>query len=77
MSLSHSPKIVRENLSLLLDPANTKSYPGTGTDWFDLSGNANHATLTATPTFSCGTVTWNGTTQYATITANQTSLNLF
>ena len=75
MSLSHSPKIVRENLSLLLDPANTKSYPGTGTDWFDLSGNANHATLTATPTFSGGTVTWNGTTQYATITANQTSLN--
>lgn len=75
MGLSHSPKIVTNGLVLCLDAANTKSYPGSGTTWYDLSGNGNHATLVASPVFSGGTVTFNGTTQYATITSNQTSLD--
>jgi hypothetical protein len=37
MALSHSPQIVRDGLVLYLDPANIKSYPGTGTTFFDLS----------------------------------------
>jgi hypothetical protein len=52
MSLSHSPSIVTNGLVLCLDAANTKSYPGTGTTWTDLSGNSNNATLTDGPTFS-------------------------
>jgi hypothetical protein len=39
----HSPQIVTNGLVLYLDPANTKSYPGTGTVWNDLSGNAFNA----------------------------------
>jgi hypothetical protein len=46
MALGHSPQIVRDGLVLYLDSLNPKSYPGTGTTWFDLSGNNNHGTLT-------------------------------
>jgi hypothetical protein len=52
MGLSHSPSIITQNLVLCLDAANTKSYPGTGTTWTDLSGNGNTGTLTNGPTYS-------------------------
>jgi len=52
MALVHSPKIVTDNLVLCLDAGNTKSYPGTGTAWNDLSGNGNNGTLTNGPTFN-------------------------
>ncbi len=45
MSLSHSPSLVLSGLSLCLDAANRKSYPGSGTTWTDLSGNGNNGTL--------------------------------
>jgi hypothetical protein len=45
MSLSHSPQIVRNGLILCLDAANPRSYPGSGTDWNDLSGNGNNFTI--------------------------------
>jgi hypothetical protein len=45
MALSHSPQIVRDGLVLYLDAANPKSYPGSGSTWFDLSGNLNNAIL--------------------------------
>jgi hypothetical protein len=45
MGLSHSPSIITQNLSLCLDAANPKSYPGSGTTWSDLSGNGNNGTL--------------------------------
>jgi hypothetical protein len=45
MSLSHSPSIITQNLVLCLDAANSKSYPGSGTTWTDLSGNGNTGTL--------------------------------
>jgi len=54
MAFSHSPKIVTDGLVLCLDAANTKSYPGTGTNWKDLSGNGNNGTLTNGPTFDSG-----------------------
>ena len=44
MALSHSPKIVTDGLVLYLDAANPKSYPGSGTTWYDLSGNGNNFT---------------------------------
>lgn len=72
MATRYNPKVVTTDLSLMLDPANTKSYPGSGTDWFDISGNNNTAALTNAPTFSGGTVTFNGTSQYATITTDGT-----
>jgi hypothetical protein len=41
------PNIVTNGLVLALDAANTKSYISGSTTWNDLSGNGNHATLTA------------------------------
>jgi hypothetical protein len=46
-----APNIVTNGLVLYLDAANTKSYPGSGTVWEDLSGN-NNATLVNGPTFN-------------------------
>tara|TARA_B100001989_G_scaffold225975_1_gene181324 strand:+ start:2271 stop:2888 length:618 start_codon:yes stop_codon:yes gene_type:complete len=51
MALAHSPRIVRDGLVLYFDAANTKSYPGSGTTWYDLSGNERHGTLINEPTF--------------------------
>jgi hypothetical protein len=45
MALSHSPQIVRDGLVLYLDAANIKSYPGTGTNWANLSSNNFNATM--------------------------------
>ena len=38
-------RIVTDGLVLMLDAGNDKSYPGTGTTWYDLSGNGNSGTL--------------------------------
>lgn len=39
MGVSYNPKIVTDQLSLYLDTTNIKSYPGSGTSWFDLGPN--------------------------------------
>jgi hypothetical protein len=44
--------IVTNGLVLDLDAAKLASYPGTGTAWYDISGNNNNGTLTNGPTFS-------------------------
>ena len=49
MGLAHSPRIVTDGLVLALDAGNTKSYPGSGTTWTDLSGNGYNHTLTSAP----------------------------
>jgi hypothetical protein len=45
MGLHHSPKIVTNGLVLALDAADRNSYPGSGTTWFDLSGNSLNAIM--------------------------------
>lgn len=67
MSYLNGPRIITDNLSILLDPSNYKSYAGTGSTWSDISNNNRHATLINSPTFSSNVFTFNGTTQYATI----------
>lgn len=47
MALTHNTSIVRNGLVLLLDAANSKSYPGSGTVWTDLSGRGNSGTLSS------------------------------
>ena len=56
MALAHSPRIVRDSLAFYLDAANTKSYPGSGTTWTDISGKGTNATLTNGPTFNSGNI---------------------
>ena len=41
MSVYAGPEIVNEGLVLCLDAANPKSYPGSGTTWYDLMRNTN------------------------------------
>ena len=49
--LNHSPTIVRDGLILCLDAQAIQSYSGSGTDWQDLSGKFNKATISGS-TFS-------------------------
>lgn len=67
MAFNFSPKIVTDGLVLALDAGNTKSYPGSGTTWSDLSKNVNNATLINGTTFSSdnnGGITFDGTNDY-------------
>ena len=69
MSTKYSPQIVTSGLVLALDAANKVSYPGTGTTWYDLSGNANTGTLISGPTFTNnyrGGIVFDGVDDYAT-----------
>jgi hypothetical protein len=52
MGIAYNPKIVTNGLVLCLDAANTKSYPGSGTTWTDLSGGDNAATMFGSVPFS-------------------------
>ena len=67
MAFIHSPKIITDGLVLALDAGNTKSYPGSGTTWSDLSGNLNSGILTNGPTFNGangGSIVFDGTNDY-------------
>ena len=69
MATDYNPKIVIDNLVLCLDAGNTKSYPGSGTTWTDMSGNENNATISGT-SFSSdngGCISFDGTNDYAYI----------
>jgi len=48
------PDIITDGLVLSLDAGSTRSYPGTGTTWYDLSGNGNNFTFSGTPSVSGG-----------------------
>jgi hypothetical protein len=42
MAVYGGPDIVTDGLVLCLDAGNSKSYPGSGATWFDISGQNNH-----------------------------------
>ncbi len=70
MGLDHSPIIVTNGLSVYLDPANTRSYSGSGITVYDLSGSGNTSVLTNGPTFSSinlGTFVLDGTNDYINV----------
>ena len=67
MATLYNPSIVRNGLALCLDAANSRSYPGTGNTWTDLSGNSRNGTLTLGPTYSIsnnGSIVFDGTDDY-------------
>lgn len=45
MGFHRGPTIVRDGLILALDAGTTRSYPGSGNIWYDISGNGHHANL--------------------------------
>lgn len=77
MATSGFKNIVTDGLVLSLDAANTKSYPGTGTTWANLSSDQSNSTLVGSPTFTTekgGIFSLNGTSQYFNL-GSSTSLN--
>lgn len=67
MAFHYSPKITTDGLMLYFDAANSKSYPGTGTTWTDISKNYFDATLSSA-SFDAdkrGSIVFNGSTSYA------------
>jgi hypothetical protein len=77
MSLNHGSRIVTDGLVLCLDAANSRSYPGSGTAWTDLSGNGNNGTLVDGPTFSGadgGSIGFDAVDDLVSV-ANSSSLN--
>ena len=68
--------IITSGLVLNLDASNISSYPGSGTSWFDLSGNSNTGTLTNGPTFNSangGSIIFDGTNDYVSSFPTQIS----
>lgn len=63
-------QIVRNGQVLHLQPQLRNSYPGSGTVWYDLSGNNYNATLINGPTFNPangGSIVFDGTDDYCQI----------
>ena len=74
MAVGYNPRIVTDGLVLALDAGNTKSYPGSGTSWRDLSGRRNNGTLTNGPTYSSansGSIVFDGTKDYINFGSRQ------
>ena len=74
MACNYQNKIVTSGLVVCLDAANKRSYPGTGTIWYDRSSNNNHATLVAGPVYSGinqGTIAFDGTDDYVSVPCSQ------
>ena len=57
MAFFRGPNIVTDGLVLALDAASKRSYPGTGTTWYDLSGNNFDYTIIGSPSYSDGAFT--------------------
>ena len=72
--------IIQDGLVVWLDAGNPNSYPGSGTTWFDLSGNGNHMTLTGSPSYlssNGGVLSFNGSNQYGSLTGLNYSASTF
>ena len=75
MGLAHGaqePLGVRDGLVLYLDAANARSYPKSGTTWFDRSGNGNNGTLENGTGYSgdnFGSLVFDGTNDYVNSTS--------
>ena len=64
---TNSAVYITSGLVLNLDAGNGSSYPGSGTTWYDISGNGYNGTLTNGPTFTSlfgGNIVFDGTNDY-------------
>lgn len=73
--------VITSGLQMQLDAGNSSSYSGSGSTWYDISGNGRNATLYNSPTYSSlnsGYLTFNGSNQdartalFSTATTNVT-----
>jgi hypothetical protein len=74
MSFTTGPNLVRDGLVLYWDAANTKSYPGSGSTWSEITDITYTGILTNSPSFSTaakGSINFDGVNDY--IATNYTS----
>lgn len=68
MSFNTGPNLIRDGLILYWDAANSKSYPGNGSTWTELTDLTYTGTLTNSPAFSSntakGSLVFDGTNDY-------------
>lgn len=73
MGVTYNTSAVTDSLVFYVDAANIKSYPGTGSTWFDLIAGRN-VTLINNPTFSNNSIQFReniaGSAQYGTATVD-------
>ena len=70
MSYANGPKIVTDGLVCCLDAANRKSYPGSGTTLYDLSGSGYNASLVNGAAYNSangGTIKFDGSNDFANL----------
>ena len=70
MTIYGGPDIVTDGLTLCLDAANNESYPGSGTNWFNLASSNYNATLINGPIYSSnnkGGIVFDGSNDTATV----------
>lgn len=78
MALQHSPSIVTNGLVFCMDAGNPRSYPKSGTTWYDATSTGYNATLVNGPVFTSSSAssyfTFDGVNDIATI-PNNTALD--
>ena len=70
MGVSYNSSIVTNGLVLCLDAGNPRSYPGTGSTWYDVSGNKTPSSLLNSPAYTAtggGYFTFDGIDDYGTV----------
>ncbi len=70
MGIAYNTSISTSDLVLYYDPANTRSYAGSGNTIYSLSGASNPGALTNGPTYSSannGIITFDGTNDYIVV----------
>ena len=73
MSISYNTSIVTSGLLFCVDAANPRSYPGSGTNWFQLSGSNNTGSIVNGPTYNSanlGSLSFDGIDDYVDFSAN-------
>jgi hypothetical protein len=76
MACSSGPNIVDDGLVAAYDAGNSKSYPGSGTTWTDLSGNGNNGSLVNGVGYNSGnlgSLSFDGTNDYISAPLNNPS----
>lgn len=64
MSSIYGTNLVTSGLEILFDPNNISSYPGSGSDIFDLSGNSRTGTVNGTPAINSNYMVFDGVNDY-------------
>ena len=80
MGTAGGPKIIKDWLVLALDATSTRSWTPGASTWYDLTDNGNNATASGAPSTDdtntpIRSIAFDGTNDYFTVTANETSLS--